>query len=144
MPRANSVLVADHARAHSLIAACLPGRTLQFAQTVEAAKAALARQEFDAVIVGLQFDESRMFTLVDHLRTRPSYRGLPVICVRTLPTLMPRELQGCVEQALRMVGISAYVEIDPADPVAISARLRRLIDGTRRPAASAPGAGPEG
>lgn len=143
MPRTRSVLVADHPRAHSLIVACLPGRSLQFAQTVEAAKAALARQEFDAVIVGLQFDESRMFTLVDHLRSRPSYRGLPVICVRTLPTLMPRELQGCVEQALRMVGISAYLEIDPADPAAASARLKRLVDGTRRPAASAPGGAPD-
>jgi CheY-like chemotaxis protein len=140
MPQQSHILVADVPRAHAVIAACLPGKNLQFVQTVEGARSALAAVDFDAVVVGLQFDDCQLFPLLEHMRARPKYRGIPVVCVRTMPSVMPRALQPCVEQALRMMGVTIFLEINGTNHREVCRRLKDIagkpdLAGEPRPTA---------
>lgn len=134
MPRHCNILIADVARAHQIIAACLPGKNLQFVQTVEGAKSALAAADFDAVVVGLQFDDCQLFPLLEHMRSRPKYRGIPVVCVRTMPSVLPRALEACIEQALRMMGVTTFLEINGTNHPEVCRRLKDIA-GEARPTA---------
>jgi CheY-like chemotaxis protein len=59
---------------------CLPGHELTFVRTMYQAIGALRRDGFQLVVIELNFDESRMFELLQHVRALPKYSQVPVIC----------------------------------------------------------------
>jgi CheY-like chemotaxis protein len=122
------ILVADVPQAQRAIAECLPGRELTFVNTLPEAKLALAGGDYDMIVVGVQFYNSQAFALLSHLRSRQRYTYVPVVCVRALPHVMPRELSRVIEEALRMLGATALIDIDGTNHREVCRRLKDIAD----------------
>lgn len=122
------ILIADVPQAQRAIAECLPGRELSFVNTLPEAKLALAGNDYDMIVVGVHFDDSQAFALLSHLRSRQRYAYVPVVCVRALPHLMPRELAKVIEEAVRMLGATALIDIDGTNHREVCRRLKDIAD----------------
>lgn len=72
------ILVADRPESDQRLAAILAGHELVFARSLPEALRALRERHFDLVLVGVHFDESRMFDLM-----REMTEGTQVVCVRS-------------------------------------------------------------
>lgn len=125
------ILIADVPQAQRAIAECLPGRDLTFVNTLPEAKLALAGGDFDMVVVGVHFDDSQAFALLSHLRSRQRYAYVPVVCVRALPHVMPRELNRVIEEAVKMLGAAALIDIDGTNHRGVCRRLKDIADHPR-------------
>ena len=123
------VLVADVPEAHVRLAAVLNGAELRFAQTLGDAQRALAHEDFDLLIAGVHFDESRMFDLLRAVRSGRRNRQVPILCVRTrrlaLATLTPQAL----EITIKALNGNAYVDLTGfADDEGGNAAVRQLLE----------------
>jgi CheY-like chemotaxis protein len=77
------ILVADTSDSDRRLSAILAGQDVMFARTIGEAQRLLAQQQFDLVMIGVHFDDSRMFDLVRHVRAGGHHAGKPVACVRS-------------------------------------------------------------
>ena len=75
------VLVADTAEGDRRIAAILSGYELRFVRTLEEARCALQDDGIDLVLIGVHFDDSRMFDLLRYVRANPG-KVVPVHACR--------------------------------------------------------------
>jgi hypothetical protein len=108
------ILVADVPEMDERIRHCLPGHELVFARTLAQALAKLRRDGFSFVVIGLHFDESRMFELLSHVRSLPHYREVPVVCVQGLDIVMPEAVMRTVDMAVKALGGTAFVDLRDA------------------------------
>jgi CheY-like chemotaxis protein len=122
------ILVCDIPQAQRAMAECLPGRELSFVHDLAEAKVALAGGDYDMVVVGMHFDESQAFALLAHLRTRQRYGYVPVVCVRIMATLLPHEMFRAIEDAIKMLGAVAFIEIDGTNHREVCRRLQEIAD----------------
>src|SRR5919205_2742590 len=81
MPTNAKVLVAVTPDMDDKLRDCLPGHELHFVRTMHQAIHALRHDGFQLIVVGLDFDESRMLELLQYVRTLSHYREVPVVCV---------------------------------------------------------------
>jgi DNA-binding response OmpR family regulator len=77
------ILVADIPDSDRRLTEVLSGHELAFARTLGEAQRLLAQAGFDLIVVGVHFDDSRMFDLVRHVRSGGQNEP-PVACVRSL------------------------------------------------------------
>jgi PleD family two-component response regulator len=78
------VLVADVPEEDEKIRECLPDHQLVFVRTLSDAIRALRANGYRLVVIGMHFDESRMFELLQFTKALPAYKDVPVICVQCL------------------------------------------------------------
>jgi len=78
------VLVADVPEMDERVRHCLPGHELLFVRTMREAMVTLRHDSFSLVVIGVHFDESRMFELLTHVRSLSAYDAVPVVCVQGL------------------------------------------------------------
>lgn len=85
---------------------------LTFVDTMSDARAALA-QSYDAVLVAVGFDESRMFELLRYLQSDSALSRTPVICYRSGRRALAATVLGrqAVELASRALGASDFVDL---------------------------------
>jgi CheY-like chemotaxis protein len=125
------ILVACVRRAYTRLFAILSGRELAFVDTLAEAQAALKAGGFDLVLIGLYFDESRMFDLLRHIRADEKYDRVPVVCFRgvTAPdgqSQLGLEGVGAACDALRA---SAFLDLLAfPDDATGNAALRKTIE----------------
>jgi len=105
------VLVADVPEMDQRIRHCLPGHDLVFARTMREAIATLRHDGFSLVVIGLHFDESRMFELLTHVRSLSKYEGVPVVCVQGLEFIVPEPVMKTVDMAVKVLGGTAFVDL---------------------------------
>jgi hypothetical protein len=105
------VLVADVAEMDERVSHCLPGHDLTFVRTLAEAVRTLRHDGFSMVVIGLHFDESRMFELLSHVRSLPKYNEVPVICVQGLEFTVPEPVRRTVDMAVRVLGGTAFVDL---------------------------------
>ena len=105
------VLVADVPAMHDRIRECLPGHELVFASSMTQAMAALRHDGFSLMVIGLYFDESRMFDLLTHVRSLPVYQEAAVICVQGLEQTLPEPVMRTVDMAVKALGGTAFVDL---------------------------------
>jgi len=117
-PMKKMVLVADHADAR--LSAILAAHELLFVRTLDEAKAALAGRNYDLIIIGVHFDESRMFDLLRYVRWQERHRATPVICVLTVDFTRQAIAAEGVEIAVKALGGTAFLD------------LKALADGEAR------------
>jgi PleD family two-component response regulator len=121
-PMKKTVLVADHADAR--LSAILAAYELMFVRTLEEAKAALNGRNYDLIIIGVHFDESRMFDLLRYVRWQERHRATPVICALTVDFTRQAIAAEGVEIAVKALGGTAFLDLK-----AISdGEARRLIE----------------
>ena len=105
------VLVADVAEMDDRIRHCLPGHELVFVRTMREAMTALRHDGFSLIVIGVLFDESRMFELLSHVRSLPAYREAAVVCVQGSEMMMPEAVMRTVDMAVKALGGTAFVDL---------------------------------
>jgi PleD family two-component response regulator len=115
----------------------LEGHELVFVVTLREAMQHLAEEDnLRMVIIGVHFDESRMFTLVGDIRANPKYRNIPILVV-----LSPGQyafsaiaVEG-IDRAVTALGANGFLNLDHfPDNAEGEARIRRIIDQMMVPA----------
>jgi CheY-like chemotaxis protein len=109
----------------------LEGHEPVFVMTLREAMQRLAEEEnLRLAIIGVHFDESRMFTLLGDIRDHPKYRNLPVLVV-----LSPGQyafsaiaVEG-IDRAVTALGANGFLNLDHfPDNAEGEASIRRIID----------------
>ena len=111
MANATKVLVADVPDADEKIRECLPGHELVFVRTLGEAIRALRANGYQLVVIGMHFDESRMFELLQYTKALPAYKDVPVICVQCLEMGLAEAVLKNMDDAVKALGGTAFVDL---------------------------------
>ena len=103
------ILVADTPESDHRLTAVLNGHELAFARTLGEAQRRLAQGAFDLLVIGVHFDDSRMFDLVGHVRG--AQNELPVACVRCHRFVSPALSIEGLEVAARAARCSLFLDL---------------------------------
>jgi hypothetical protein len=105
------VLVADVPETDERMRHCLPEHELVFVRTMHQAISALRHDGFSLIVIGVHFDESRMFDLLAYVRTLPIYKDAAVVCVQGVDMRMPDAVMRTVDMAVKALGGTAFVDL---------------------------------
>jgi hypothetical protein len=124
------VLVAVIEDNRDRIARILDGHELIFVDTCDQARALLEKERFGLVLLGVHFDESRMFSLLSDIRAHAKYRKVPILCVlgtwgRMLSEVAIEGLDHAVK-AMMANGFLNLLHFDDDDED--NTRIRRIAD----------------
>jgi PleD family two-component response regulator len=107
----------------------LVGHHLTMAKSVEEAKAVLQKREFAMIILGVNFDESRMFELLRLVRTYKVNQLTPVVCMLTTESRLSDVAIEGLDHAVKAMLANAFLNLNKfPDNEAGNARVRRIID----------------
>jgi hypothetical protein len=81
VPPSRPVLVAAIPVAVERLCRLLPDQRTVCPANLAEAQAALARERFALAIMGVHFDDSRMFDLISYARASSLNRSVPIVCV---------------------------------------------------------------
>ena len=104
----------------------LAGYTLTCVSTIEDALNALQKQQFDAIVIGMHFDESRALELVKILRQDSRFASTPVFVIRVIQTPYASILKSALDIMIMVKAVNQYFECD--DPGDKLGSLRKAID----------------
>jgi hypothetical protein len=128
VPQSRPVLVAAIPLAAERLCRLLPDQRTVCPTTLDEAQAALARERFALAIMGVHFDDSRMFDLISYARASSLNRGVPIVCVlgvrRKLSTLTVHLLEETING---MPGCQFLNLTVIADDAAGNARVRGML-----------------
>jgi CheY-like chemotaxis protein len=122
VPMKKSILVADHSDAR--LSALLSGHELTFVNTLDEAKKTLTGRNFDLIVIGVHFDESRMFDLLRYVRGQERHRATPVVCVLSAEFARHAIAAEGLEIAVKALGGTAYVDLKMSG----DSEARRVVD----------------
>ena len=105
------VLAADVPEMDERIRHCLPGHEIVFVRGMAEAIRMLKRDGFSMVVIGLHFDESRMFELLGHVRSMAAYAEVPVVCIQGLEYILPEAVMRTIDMAVKALGGTAFVDL---------------------------------
>ena len=105
------VLVADVPEADDKIRDCLPGHDLHFVRTLGQAVRELRQDGYQLIVIGMHFDDSRMFELLRYVRSLPHHRDVPVICVQCEEVMLSDAVLKNMEDAVKALGGTAFVDL---------------------------------
>ncbi|HZL89820.1 MAG TPA: hypothetical protein VFB96_15750 [Pirellulaceae bacterium] len=129
--RKTRILVACVRRAYTRLFAILSGYELTYVTSLADARVALQADDFDLILIGRYFDESRMFDLLQDVRADARFQFVPVACFRGIAADAQGKagLEG-VESACKNMGANAYFDL-PAypDDALGNAAVRQVVDG---------------
>ena len=107
----------------------LEGHEVRFVRTMAEAVGALEDWQPDLVIIGMRFDESRMFDLLRHIRSDERYRLLPVVCLRVNARMLAGLTVSGTKLACTALGGDLFLDFQafPDTPEG-NAEIRSAID----------------
>ena len=105
------VLVADVPAARSRLTSVLAQERLVFVHTLAAALRALAGEDFDLVLIGMHFDDSRMFDLLHAVRAGGRNRAVPIVCYRMRPLAFMALSTQVIEVTVKALGAQAFADL---------------------------------
>ena len=127
------ILVADIPDSDRRLTAILNGHELAFARTLGEAQRLLAQAGFDLIVVGVHFDDSRMFDLVRHVRGGGQSEP-PVACVRSHRFVSPALSVEGLEVAARAVACNLFLDLTKyADDASGNAEVRQRLEALFTP-----------
>jgi CheY-like chemotaxis protein len=88
----------------------LEGHEVRIVRTMAEAIAALSESQPDLVVIGMRFDESRMFDLVRYIRSQPRHRATPVVCLRVNAKALGRLRLSSVKLAAKELGAQLFLD----------------------------------
>lgn len=129
------ILVADTSDSDRRLSAILAGHEVIFARTMGEAQRQLEQLDFDLVMVGVHFDDSRMFDLVRYVRAGGGHAGKPVACVRSqrFVSAAAISMEG-LEIAARALACNLVLDLTKyPDDARGNGEVRKLLDGLLTP-----------
>lgn len=126
------ILIAAFPGARTRIEKVLKGHELVFADTMAEAIARLDRERFDMVLIGTQFDESRMFDLLRYLQSAAKrHNSTSIVCFRgmiSVPASETAVVEG-LSLGCRLLGASGFYDFAgyPKDEEG-NATVRRILE----------------
>jgi CheY-like chemotaxis protein len=105
------VLVADVPEVRARVAAVLAHERLTFVHTLAAALKALAGDDFDLVLIGMHFDDSRMFDLLREARAGSRNRGVRIVCYRLRPFAFMTLSTQAIEVTVKALGADTFADL---------------------------------
>lgn len=107
----------------------LAGHELTVTASVDEAKAELQKREFALIVLGVHFDESRMFELLRLVRTYKTNQLTPVVCMLTTASRLSDVAIEGLDHAVKAMLANAFLNLHRfPDDEAGNARVRRIID----------------
>jgi CheY-like chemotaxis protein len=124
-----AILVAAHPAGCRRMQHVLAGHDVTCVESSEVAKQALEHHDFSGIVLGLQFDESRMLELLEHLRSQPRQAEVPVLCVIGVRGSLSDGALRAFAQAARALGAREVLDsADFPDDERGNRALRRIVD----------------
>jgi hypothetical protein len=111
MPAPTRVLVADIPEMDEKIRDCLPGHDLSFTRTMYDAIGRLRHDGFQLIVIGLDFDESRMLELLQYVRSLPNYKHVPVVCVHADHMNLSEAVMRNIDVAVKALGGIGFLNL---------------------------------
>jgi hypothetical protein len=123
------ILVADGPESDRRLSQILAGHELVFVRSMHDAQRAVAAEQFALVLIGVHFDESRMFDL---LRCLPA--GTTAVCLRSQHFQSTAITLEGLEIAAKALGCSLFLDLTwYADDAAGNAAVRKLLEALLNP-----------
>ncbi len=110
------VLVAASPEMDEVIRECLPGHELSFVRTLVEAMRSLRHDGFQMIVIDLNFDESRMLELLQHVRTIGHYKEVPVVCVHGDHQHLSEAVMRNIDVAVKALGGVAFLNLEDGSP----------------------------
>jgi hypothetical protein len=105
-----------------------------YVRTLAEAQRALEREPFSMVLVGVHFDESRMFDLLRYLQSRGQPVGCAVICMRSQHFVSPAITIEGLEIAAKALGCNLFLDLTwYADDAQGNGAIRALLEALISP-----------
>lgn len=106
---------------------CLADFRTTFVRTFDEAQRALRECLFRMIVIDLNFDDVRMFDLLQHVRSLAAFSRVPVLCVQGSDP--GPGLGGALDRLVRMLGGEAFVDLRGDEKAAAGAfeRLCRVV-----------------
>jgi DNA-binding NtrC family response regulator len=111
MPAPTRVLVADNPEMDGKIRDCLPDHDLTFVRTMYDAISKLRHDGFQLIVIGLNFDESRMLELLQYVRNLPRYKDAPVVCVHADHMNLSEAVMRNIDVAVKALGGIGFLNL---------------------------------
>jgi hypothetical protein len=128
VPLSRPVLIAAIPAAAERLCRLLPDQRTVCPASLAEARAALARERFALAIMGVHFDESRMFDLMSHARASALNRSVPIICVLGVRRKMSRLTVHLLQETINgMAGCQFLNLTEIADDDTGNARVRGVL-----------------
>jgi hypothetical protein len=127
-----TILVADVPSMDARYAAAFAGSHVRYVRTMREADAVLAEQRCNLVVVGVYFDDSRMFDLVRAVRNDEVHNEVPIVCVRGSPGFTAVTTR-TLEMAVKALSADAFVDLlhfddEPAGDAALRDVVQRYLE----------------
>jgi PleD family two-component response regulator len=107
----------------------LAGHILTIPHSVEEAERELQAREYHMVILGVMFDESRMFELLRVVRTYKMNALTPVVCMLTGESNLSAVAIEGLDHAVKAMLANAFLNLNKfPDNDKGNARVRRIVD----------------
>ncbi|CAN5117017.1 hypothetical protein BH10CYA1_BH10CYA1_63320 [soil metagenome] len=106
------------------------GQQYQFiaVSTMAEAVVQLKEEAFDLIMIGVHFDDSRMFELLPRVRATPEQSGKPIICFATRDTPLTRTMNETIDMVSKKLGAWMYLDqYDYSICKDPDAEIRRII-----------------
>lgn len=130
----SKILVADTPEGDRRISAILSGYDLAFVRTLGEAQRLLAREKFALVLIGVNFDDSRMFDLLRHLQATGAHVGCAVICMRSQHFGSHAITIEGLEIAAKALGCNLFLDLTwYADDATGNGAVRTLLEALLSP-----------
>jgi PleD family two-component response regulator len=128
-PRRTRILVAVSDETLPRMEKVLAGHELVVARSSLEAEKALARQDFGLIVLGVNFDESRMFELLAYARAQERHHIVPVLCVLGSSRRLTAMAVEAIDRAAKAMLANAFLWLEKfPDDAAGNARIRRIVD----------------
>ena len=139
METASPILVATVPLAAVRLRRILDGYVVDCPPSYVEATRALSRDAYALAILGVYFDESRMFDLLSHARASPKNATTPVVCVSGVRGKLSAIVLRSLEQTLTAMPRTSFLNLAAiADDPDGNAFVRRFLDSVLNPGVSAP------
>ena len=127
----DKILVADLPSMDARYSAAFTGWPLVFVRSMEEASVALEAPHYDAIAIGVYFDDSQMFDLVRAIRSHEVHNEVPVLCVRGGPGFAAVTTR-TLEIAVQALSADCFVDLlqfqdEKSGDAALRAALQRYV-----------------
>ena len=127
----DKILVADLPSMDARYSAAFTGWPLVFVRSMEEASAALEAPHYDAIAIGVYFDDSQMFDLVRAIRGHDLHNEAPILCVRGGPGFAAVTTR-TLEIAVQALSADCFVDLlqfqdEKSGEAALRAALQRYV-----------------